>query len=512
VKTTKLRRVVGRSCLVGAAAALALAFAPWTAFAQTAGGDSGLSSSSGSSSTSSRPRIFTSNASATAVEFFPDRNNGFTIPDAARVRFVSGDSDTSQTGGPDATASIADPGGGVNKGPAQVCGLAGGPVSQNLPQLSFVFDACNNAHWPFTVEADEFQNDVATTGATEVGQPTGMMYGQGGSAHARLNSDDFSSSTDAVLGGIRLNPLPGANSTGLPLPALPLPGAGSGSGATTAAPVDPTVFNIGALAASTSNSFDGPTLVSHSESHIQSIHLLGGLLTIDSLTTVAESRSADQTAPVGTSSVSIEGVTVAGQKAGIGSNGITFGDSGAGDPNTVNDALNQTLANAGVAVKLIGATQSQSASGLMNATAQGVEIDFAHPVDFSRTPLAALGLTDTYTAKLLLGFSSTGDLARNLNVTRPLTGLTPGGSSTGASTSGVSSGSKVGTPQTGAPAAGAAGGAGDNQGSGNSQDASFLGLDPGRIRFLYLSFTLVALGLCLSPRLTVPHRLPGAAR
>jgi hypothetical protein len=428
------------------------------------------------------------------------------------VRFVSGDSDTSQTGGPDATASIADPGGGLTKGPGQVCGLAGGPVSENLPQLSFIFDACNNAHWPFTVEADEFQNDIATAGSTEVGQPTGMMYGQGGSAHARIDSDNFTSSTEAVLGGLRLNPLPGGNSTGLPLPpALPLPGSGSGSAPAT--PVDPTIFNIESITGSTSNLFDGQTLVSHSESHLQGVHLLGGLVTIDSIATVAESRSADGAAPVGTSSVAVQGVTVLGQRGGIGSDGITFGDSGAGDPNAVAGPLNQALQNLGVTVKLIGATQGQDPSGLMNATANGVEVDFAHPVDFSGTPLAALGLTDTYTAKLVLGSSSAGDLARNISRPTRLPGSLLGGSSTGTSASGVSSGTKVGSPQvTPQPAAGGAAAGDQGTVDENGNPASVLGIDPGRIKFLYLAFTLVALALCISPRLTLPHRLPGAGK
>lgn len=456
--------------------------------------------------------MFTSTATVTAIEFFPDRGNGFTIPDAARVRFVAGDSGTSQSGGPDARASIADPGGGLTKGPAQICGLAGGPIAENLPQLAFVFDACQNAHWPFTVEADEFQGDVATAGATDVGQPTGMIYGQAGSAHARIDSDNYNSSTEAVLGGARLNPLPGGNSTGLPLPAVPLPGSGS-SGGGNAGPVDPTVFNIGSLSGATSNVFEGATLVSHSESHLQGVHLLGGLVTIDSITTVAESRSADAAAPVGTSSVTVQGVTVAGQRSGIGSDGITFGDSGRGDPNALDDSLNQALKNAGVSIKLIGANQTQDPSGLMKATANGVEVDFAHPVNLSGTPLAALGLTDVYTAKLVLGSSSAGDLARNiLRPTRPL-GSPLAGSSTGTNTSGLSSGSKVGSPQVAPQAGSGNGAAGGGEGAAdNGQRASVLGIDPGRIKFLYLSFTLVALALCVSPRLTLPHRLPGTAK
>ena len=34
------------------------------------------------------------------------------------------------------------------------------------------------------------------------------------------------------------------------------------------------------------------------------------------------------------------------------------------------------------------------------------------------------------------------------------------------------------------------------------------GLDSGRLKFLYLAFTLTALGLCLAPRLSFPSRLP----
>jgi hypothetical protein len=95
-----------------------------------------------------------------------------------------------------------------------------------------------------------------------------------------------------------------------------------------------------------------------------------------------------------------------------------------------------------------------------------------------------------------------------------LPGSLLGGSSAGSSASGVSSGTKVGSPQvTPQPAAGGA--AAGDQGTGNEENgqrASVLGIDPGRIKFLYLSFTLVALALCISPRLTLPHRLPGAGQ
>ncbi len=486
---------MGRTFLAAAAAALVVAFLPWSASAQSSGGSS-TSSDSTSSSTATRPRVFTSSVSSTAVEFFPDRNNGFTIPEAARVRFVMGDSGTTQSGGPTAHAGILDPGGGIVKGPAQVCGLAGGPVSDNLPQLAFIFNACLNAHWPFSVDADEFQSDASTAGSTDVGQPTDLVYGQGGSAHAKIDADAFTSSTDATLSGLRLNPLPGAGSLGVPLPDLGLPAP---------AAVDPTVFSIGSLSATTSNVFDGQTLIAHGEAHIGGVHLLGGLVTIDSIVAVAESRSADGQAPVATSSVTVQGVTVAGQKAGIGSNGITFGDSGTGDPNAVNDALNQVLNGAGMTIKLIGATQQQDAAGLMDASAQGIEVTFAHEVNLKGTPLADTGLTDIYTAKLLFGSASTGDLARN--IARPSTSTgsgTTGVSASGTSGSGFSSGTAVGAPQQGTPPSG------DNGGdqTANSSPAGFLGIDPGRIKFLYLSFTLVALGVCVSPRLTLPSRLP----
>ena len=483
---------MARTCLIGAGLVLAASFVPWPAAAQTG-------SSTSSSSDSARPRVFTSSASATALEFFPDRNNGFTIPEAARIRFAMGDSATSQSNGPTATAGVLSPGGGVTKGPGQICGLASGPVADNLPQLSFLFDACLNFHWPFSVDADEFQPDAATAGSTDIGQPNDLLFGQLGSAHARIDQETFASSTEASIGSLRLNPLPGAGSTGLPLPSLPLPGG---------AVVDPSVFSVGSLTASTSNAFDGQTLVAHAEAHVGGIRLLGGLVTIDSIASVAESRSADGQPPVGTSSVTVQGVTVAGQRASIGSDGVVIGDTGNGDPNALNSALNQLLNAAGISIRLIGANQEQTAAGIMNATATGVEIDFAHELDFKNTPLADLGLTDVYTAKLIFASVSAGDLARNITISVPKvkvgSTISPG-SSTSTHAAGFSGGSAVGTPQA-APASEAPAAT-----TATGERAGFLGIDPGRIKFLYLSFTLVALGLCISPRLTLPARFPGAA-
>src|SRR5581483_7326421 len=200
--------------------------------------------------------------------------------------------------------AVVDPGNGVTKGPATACGQAG-PLSDAFPDFAPILKTCTTATWPFLVDADEFNSDPKTAGALTFGSPTGQFDGEGGSGSAHIG-DDGTSSTDAAMGGMRVAPIAGGGSTGLPLPPSIVPEPKT-------PPVDTAVFAVGSIKAITTNSFDGGAVVAHSESVLNGVRFLGGLITMDSITSVAETRFESGKDPVGTSSTTVQGLKVAGQ-------------------------------------------------------------------------------------------------------------------------------------------------------------------------------------------------------
>ena len=176
---TKARRLIGRTCLIGAAVALVAAVAPWHANAQSAGG-------------SDHPQLFSTTSEAVGVDYFPDQEGGLTpIEETFHSQFVSGKSTMSSSNGPSAHAAVVDPGAGATKGPPLACGQLA-PLPQAIPEFAPIFDACQNAKWPFLADADDFNTDPSTAGGVGLGTPNGPLYGQGGEAHAHVGDDDTS--------------------------------------------------------------------------------------------------------------------------------------------------------------------------------------------------------------------------------------------------------------------------------------------------------------------------------
>ncbi|MEY2465130.1 MAG: hypothetical protein QOH64_3268 [Acidimicrobiaceae bacterium] len=488
---TKARRLVGRTCLIGAAVALLAGVAPWHATAQTSTGGS-------------HPQIFSTASEAMAVDYVPDQQGGLTpIQDTFHSQFVAGASTMSSSNGPSARAALVDPGNGVTKGPATACGQLG-PLTAAFPELGPIVQACTNSTWPFLADADGFNTDPSTAGAVAFGTPNGPLYGQGGAAHAHVG-DDGTSSTDSIMNSLRIAPLPGGDATGLPLPGgIALPGQTPGAPA-----ADTSIFSVGSITAKTTNTFDGSnTVVSHAEAVLSGVRLLGGLVTIESITSIADSRFTNGADPVGQSSTTVQGAKVLGQPATIDDKGLTVGDgSGSGNPSALNDAATQAFKDSGLTIKLIGATQGVDDRGFMTAASQGVAVGYQRAVDTGGSG------SGTYFVRYNLATVSTRAFDRDLtrpskSTSSPISkpSITPV-SPTPGTTSGFTGGKVVAplppqatgaSPEVAAPA--------------DTSPSGFAGLDPARIKFLYLSFTLATLGVCLVPRLALPARLPGRVK
>jgi hypothetical protein len=461
----------------------------------------------------SRPKVFSTATDAMAVDYIPDQQGGLLpIQDVFHMRFVTGDSTMSSSNGPTAKASIADPGAGATKGPANACPVIvdneGQFPDQFKPffdELQPVFAACLTAQWPFGVSADGFNKDPATAGSVGFGSAGGPLDGEGGAGHAHIG-DDGTSTTDATMSGLKLAALPGGGATGLPLPANVLAAITAANGGQ---PIDATLFRVDSIQSTTANLFDGAATVSHAESRLSGVRLLGGLMTIDSITSVSDVHFTVDGNAVGTSSTTVQGAKVLGQP-------VTIDDKGV-HPDGNPQLSPQQLQDAGLSVKLIGATNGPDSKGFMTAASEGVAIEFTHPIDTGitlpnlppnpiiQTPPAINGV---YFVRVNLASVQSRALARNLTfgTSSPL-------SSTGSFVPTLSTSPR---PSTGAPS-GFTGGTATAPAaaltpandSSTPAAASFLGLNFD-LRWLYLAFTLAGFGLCVAPKLVLPARLPAS--
>jgi hypothetical protein len=304
------------------------------------------------------------------------------------------------------------------------------------------------------------------------------------------------------MSGLRIAPLPGGGAIGIPLPGgdPALPGQ-------TAAPIDTALFSAGSIQATTKNIFEGLTVITHSESVVSGVRMLGGIATIDSITSIADVRYAAGVAPVGTSSTTVQGFKVLGQPATITDQGV----QGEGSPQGVNDGLNQALNSQGLFIRLLPAVQEQEASGFMTARAQGVVVDYSRDIQtgVSIPPPPPTPLTPTSPAVngvyfVRYNFASVSARALARDITFP-----SGAGGLGVPSLSAGSGSAAASAFTGGStvAPTAAPPIGSKPGEDVATTPSLLGVTFD-LRWLYLAFTLAALGMCLTPRLLLPARLP----
>jgi hypothetical protein len=306
------------------------------------------------------------------------------------------------------------------------------------------------------------------------------------------------------MSGLRIAPAPGGSPTGLPL----LPEVSKAiSDANAGQPVDTAIFSVGSIQSTTANLFDGPTTVSHAESRLNGVRLIGGLVTIDSITSIADVHFTVGGDAIGTSSTTVQGAKVLGQPATIDESGIHVSDTSAGSGT-------QALQNSGLSVRLVGATNGPDDKGFMTAQSQGVVVDFTQPVSgvpslpapppnpITQTPP---GVNGSYFVRYNLASVATRALARDLTFPSGSTGS--GGGATQTFSTSPPSGSAASSGFTGgtakAPASSLTPSTDDDV-----SNTGFFGLNFD-LRWLYLAFTLAAFGMCIAPRLVLPARLPG---
>ena len=491
---SSVRRVVSRACLGAAAVAFVAALIPSGAGAQT---------SSSSTKSSTRPKVFSSGTTAAGVTYQPDQEGGLTpIPDTFRMQFVTGNSSMSSSNGPAAKAFVVDPGNGATQGPAAACPVIAGFFPN--PAVAPAIDACINAKWPFMAQADGFSPDKRTEGSLGFGSPTDQMSGEGGSARAVINPEDGTSSTDSTMSGLRIAPLPGGSTGGLPLPAdlaKAITDANGGS-------LDTGLFSSGSIQSTTQNIFDGPAAVSHAESRLTGVRIIGALMTIDSITSISDVHFTVGGDAVGTSSTTVQGAKVLGRPVTIDDKGV-HGENG-------DDSAAQQLQSAGLSVRLVGAKNGADSKGFMTASSEGLIIEYKRdlqtgvqlPPPPPGNPLlpTSPNLNGTYFVHYNLATVSSRAFARNLSLgsgssvgsgsihTSPIT--PPAGV---AKPSGFTGGTSSAPAQSLAPA---------DDGSSPTSNTAFINLNFD-LRWLYLAFTLAGLGMCLAPRLVLPARLPG---
>jgi len=255
----------------------------------------------------------------------------------------------------------------------------------------------------------------------------------------------------------------------------------------------------------TANYFELGTTVSHAESRLNGVRIVGGLLTIDSITSISDVHYNADGEAKGTSSTIVQGAKMLGQPVTIGTDGVHA------DNSPVDPAL---LQQAGLSVRLVGATNGPDGS-FMTAQSEGVVIEYTHDVTNAPSlpspppnPITQTSpsLNGTYFVHYNLATVSSRALARNLTFTGSVTGSSGSLGSSGATLSslnpGVAAPSGFTGSQSTAPAS-ALNPPGDTTGS----NASFLGLDFD-LRWLYLAAMLAAFAMCLAPRLILPARLP----
>ena len=493
MRASSVRRMVSRACFAAAAIAVVAPFVASVASAQT-------------TKPSNRPRVFTTATSATGVAYQPDQEGGLTpIPDTFRGQFVSGKSSMSSSNGPAAKAFVIDPGNGATQGPPNAC-PAVADIFPIPPAGQPVIDACVNAKWPFMAQADGFNHDKRTEGALAFGSTSGQMSGEGGSARAVINDEDGTSSTDSTMSGLRIAALPAGTTGGLPLDpdlAKAISDANGGS-------LDTTLFSVGSIQATTQNLFEGPAEVSHAESRLNGVRFIGGLMTIDSITSISDVHFTVNGDAVGTSSTTVQGARVLGRPVTIDDKGV-HGENG-------DDTVAQQLQAAGLSIRLVGAKNGADEKGFMTASSEGVIVEYSREVQTGvqlpppppGNPLLPTSpqLNGTYFVHYNLATVSSRAFARNLTVGGSGTTGSFGGTTsslTPPSGSAAPSGFTGGTSS--APAASLAPATGDD-GTGATSNTAFLNLDFD-LRWLYLAFTLVGLGMCIAPRMVVPARLPG---
>jgi len=513
------RRWASRVCL---AAALALGLIAVAGFGLDAAG------AASSDQTANRPFAYAGFASTGAVFFQLDSLHGLeatyqTIYDRATdglSRFTS----TSDY----ARSSVVYPGGVLQTPGALLCQALPSGTPKPITTLF-----CGLPKNPLSIAASDSSPDASVSGGPGVGNAT---------AHA----DSDHARTDATLAGADLGSLTGAQQDTLDglvrtvAAALNQSALGDLFPPSTNQPVS--VVHIAGVESHTLQNFtnNGSTLVNQAKSALSGVDVLGGLIHIGSITVSTTAKADGQRAASRTNQINVKDVTVAGQPASIGPDGITVGSTGIGKgvADTLTNAINTSLKSMGIEVQLMGTSpvsvtdpttcQSGESDGVLLKD-DNIDLSNVSPALFPSIPgVGRLFGPDVYYVHFVLG-GACADASALLNSDTSAgndlgTGI--GGSETGGGTGAAGSA----TGLTGSNGGAGLGGAtnpmvaspgssrrssrpgGRNSGNrGGFLEADLRGLVANRVELLYLAFTLAFLAIFLGYRPFLPARLPGGS-
>jgi hypothetical protein len=486
-----MTRVVRGVLAVGAVIAFAAFLALPTAQAQDATDDA---------ATAARPESFGGAARASALDVALLTPDLLPLPGLFEFGLVEGRG-TYESSSQEGRTSLLYPGNGAISGASLLCGTFVGPAipPEGAALFGPVLDVCGQYEYPLTVYVDSLHPDGTTAGALQLGRSGDPLAldAVGASAHAGADG----TVTRSQVSDLRLLGIP---VIGALTPLLKVAGL---------VPLDDSLVAVDALTARTEQKLVGGRLSVTADTTIGGLRLLGGLVQIGSITSVSTLLTGGPGAPEVHSSFEVGGVTVAGIPAQITDDGLVVGD-----PSTstgpiiqmVARAVSSALESLGFRLETLGVAQGES-NGIPFAEAQGLLVEFTTPLTGLPAvpgPLGDIDLNGDYGVRLQLGSSGVRGFADTfVDDAGEDGGVVDDGFSTDGSTGG---GTFDGLPPLtttpdGSPTAGP-----DEAAAGPLRPISDRFAD--RMGLLYLSFTLGALALCLTPRLTLPARLPGAAR
>ena len=480
------RHRLARACVAAAVACLALAgFGPVGAQEQPG----------------PRPDVFRASASSEVVSAFLDRAALLPVNDAFRFIALDG-TGTYESSNQTARASIFYPGNGVISGPALACDTFGG---QFPDQFAPILQACRQFDYPLTVFADSLHPDGTTTGSAQLGAPSDPLSAHAVRAVAHAAAD--ASTSDAAITDLRVVGLPAIGAVGT---SLPVPGAPE---------LDPTILTVDDATSRTDQRIDETgKLVVESRAVLEGVGLVGGLVHIASIRSVSTIVDDGQGGQTHEANLDVSGVTVGGVPAEITDQGLVIGSpTGAAGP-LVQQAvgqLNDLVGGLGLHITTLRNEDGVDDSGVAFARSGGVLVEFdldAQGLPVLPGPQGDIDPNGIYTAVIQLGDTGVTGLAATIEDAP----FTPGTSTTpdvGSLTGPVSSGIDQATPAP-VPGLDVVDGSSPTASSGPSaggQEVVAVSelLAPGRVRLLYLAFTLIALAVCLGPRFALPARFPG---
>jgi hypothetical protein len=519
-RPVKWRRWASRVCL---AAALALGLSAVAGFGLDAAG------AASSDQTANRPFAYAGFASTGAVFLQIDTVHGLeAVTQPLYDRATDGLSRFTSTAD-FARSSVVYPGATL-QAPGTVGCLVPSAFPPGLLPKPLATIVCGLPKNPLSISADDGTPDASVNGGPGVGSAT---------AHA----DQDHAKTDATLAGVDLGSLTGSqqnilaslvNTIGT---ALNQPTIGNLI-SPSSGPVS--VVHIAGVESHTLQNFTngGSTLTTLAHSALSGVDILGGLIHIGSIAVSTTAVADGQKAPIRTNKTNVKDVTVAGQPASIGPDGITVGSTsiGKGTADMLSKALNSGLKAMGMEIQLLGTSPTSVTDPTTCQSGESDGVLFKDNIDLSNLPPSAFptlpGLgrpfgPDVYFVHFVLG-GACADASALLNSDTGLGGdLGGAGGTTGGGTGGS------------AQSPGAAGLNGANGGTGLGSatnpllaspgqnrrstrpgsrnrtsrngflEADLRGLVANRVKVLYLTFTLVFLGIFLGYRPFLPARLPG---